>query len=282
MQNFSFVDETLDINLTHTYNLSIQASLNGLSFCVFDPLINKFTALVHQVFKKDVPFDDFVDEFEKSLEKNDLLGYTYKNVQFIWESPRVTIIPSVFFNPQDIKKQFELNQKIDELDELHYKKLSSNNSYYLYTIPSQVASLIKRKYPKVSFFNHGIPWINYILSQYHSDKKKVFVHIHNDFIDIIVCQDDKILLCNNFQIKTSSDLLYFILYTYDQLDLNKETNELILGGLINKKSEVFEEIKKFLPHVKFEKPSENFVYSYTFKSIPIHTFSNLFNLQLCE
>jgi len=282
MQNFSFVDETLDINLTHTYNLSIQADLNGLSFCVFDPLINKFTVLVHQTFKKDVPFDDFLDEFEKTLESIDLLGYTYKKVHFTWESPKAAIIPSVFFNPNDIKKQFVLNQKIDELDELHYKKLSYNDSYCIYIIPSQVASIIKKKFTKVSFYNQSIPWINYILGQYLSDKKKIFVHIHNDFIDTLVCQDDKILLCNTFQIKTSSDLLYFILYTYDQLNLDKETNELILSGLITKKSEVFEEIKKFLPHVKFEKPLENFVYSYTFKSIPIHTFSNLFNLELCE
>jgi len=282
MQNFSFVDETLDINLTHTYNLSIQAGLNGLSFCVFDPLINKYTALTLLSFNKELTFDDFLDELEKTLENADLLNYTYKTVKLIWVTSKTTLIPDVFFNKTQVKKQFELNHKLDEYDEIHYKKLHFNDTNSIFAIPSQVASLFKRKYKNISFYNQNIPWINYVIDHYHSERKKVFVNIHNDFIDILVCQDDKILLCNNFQIKTASDLLYFILYTYEQLNLNKETDELIISGFIQKKSDEFEKLKDFLPHVKFEKPSEEFVYSYTFKTIPLHTFSNLFNLQHCE
>jgi len=282
MQNFSFVDETLDINLTHTYNLSIQAGLNGLSFCVFDPLINKYTALTNLSFNKELTFDDFLDELEKTLENADLLNYTYKTVKLIWVTSKTTLIPDVFFNKTQVKKQFELNHKLDEYDEIHYKKLHFNDTNSIFAIPSQVASLFKRKYKNISFYNQNIPWINYVIDHYHSERKKVFVNIHNDFIDILVCQDDKILLCNNFQIKTASDLLYFILYTYEQLNLNKETDELIISGFIQKKSDEFEKLKDFLPHVKFEKPSEEFVYSYTFKTIPLHTFSNLFNLQHCE
>jgi len=282
MQNFSFVDETLDINLTHTYNLSIQAGLNGLSFCVFDPLINKYTALTLLSFNKELTFDDFLDELEKTLENADLLNYTYKTVKLIWVTSKTTLIPDVFFNKTQVKKQFELNHKLDEYDEIHYKKLHFNDTNSIFAIPSQVASLFKRKYKNISFYNQNIPWINYIIGHNQSERKRVFVNIHNDFIDILVCQDDKILLCNNFQIKTASDLLYFILYTYEQLNLNKETDELIISGFIQKKSDEFEKLKDFLPHVKFEKPSEEFVYSYTFKTIPLHTFSNLFNLQHCE
>jgi len=42
MQNVAFVDETLDINLTQLYHLSIQSDLNGLSFCILDPVRNKY------------------------------------------------------------------------------------------------------------------------------------------------------------------------------------------------------------------------------------------------
>jgi len=60
MQDFAFIDETLDKNLIHTYHLSIQADLNGLSFCILDPVTNKYIVLVHQAFKPNLLLDDIV------------------------------------------------------------------------------------------------------------------------------------------------------------------------------------------------------------------------------
>ncbi len=52
MQDFAFIDETLDINLTQSYKLSIQVSLNGLSFCILDQLQGKYIVFSHKNFEK--------------------------------------------------------------------------------------------------------------------------------------------------------------------------------------------------------------------------------------
>ncbi len=38
-------DETLDINSTENYELSVQVSTDNLSFCILDTLRNKFVLL---------------------------------------------------------------------------------------------------------------------------------------------------------------------------------------------------------------------------------------------
>ena len=50
MQEFAFIDETLDINLTQSYYLSIQLSLNGLSFCIHDPVRKIYIAFSNKKF----------------------------------------------------------------------------------------------------------------------------------------------------------------------------------------------------------------------------------------
>ena len=110
MQDFAFVDETLDINITQSYYLSIQVSLNGLSFCILDPVRNKYIALSHQNFETDLIFDDFLNTIEEYIEKNELLNHTFKSTKLIWLTNKNTLIPNSFFKKENLKKSCEYNQ----------------------------------------------------------------------------------------------------------------------------------------------------------------------------
>ncbi len=78
------------------------------------------------------------------------------------------------------------------------------------------------------------------------------------------------------------DMIYFIMYVFDQFNLNTETTDVIFKWIIDKKSSTYLKLKEFITHLKFDKLPEEFSYSYTFNQIPHHFFINLFNLQLCE
>lgn len=282
MQDFAFIDETLDINLTHSYNLSIQVSLNGLSFCILDPLREKYIAFSHKNFDIDLYFNDFLNLVEDFIGENELLNHTYKNVKLIWISNKNTLVPSVLFKKDNLRKYFEFNQKLDDLDELHFNELKYIDAYSVYIVPNLLANIFTKQFPKISFYNQQIPFIEHTMFKYHSETKKVFVNVNESFIDLSLTENGKLLLYNNFTYKTETDLIYFILYVFNQFDLNTETTELILSGRIDKKSLLFLKLKEFVNHLKFCKLADSFSYSYTFNQIPQHSFINLFNLQLCE
>lgn len=282
MQDFDFVDETLDINLTQSYCLSIQLSLNGLSFCILDPVRNKYIALSHQNFENDLAFDDLLNTIENIFKKDDLLGHSYKNTKLIWLSNKNTLIPDSYFNKGNLKKYFEFNQKLDDLDELHFKKLKYIDAYSVYVIPNQITNIFIKQFPKLSFYNQQVPFIDHALFKYHSESKKVFVNVNDEFIDMSITESGKLLLYNNFMYKTEMDIIYFIMYVFDRFNLNTENTELILSGFIDKKTSIYSKLKGFISHLKFDKPPEDFSYSYTFNKIPPQSFTTLFNLHLCE
>ena len=78
MQDFAFIDETLDINLTQSYYMSIQLSLDGLSFCILDPVREKYIAFCNKSFSKELEFDDYLNQVESYILKNDLLKSSKK------------------------------------------------------------------------------------------------------------------------------------------------------------------------------------------------------------
>lgn len=282
MQDFAFIDETLDINLTHMYILSIQASLNGLSFCILDPVQEKYIVFSHKNVNSELSFNDFLDNIEEYIQNTDLLNHKYKKVKFIWLSSKNTLIPKKHFKKENVKKYFEFNQKLDELDEIHFNKLKYIDAYSIYIVPNQIANIFSKQFPGINFYNQQIPFIEHSLAKYYSETKKVFVNINDNFIDINLTETGKLLLYNSFVYKTEMDLIYFIMYVCNQYNLNTETTEVVLSGLIDKKSSAFSKLKDFFQHLKFDKLPEEFSYSYTFNKIPNHSFTNLFNLQLCE
>ncbi len=282
MQDSLFVDETFDINLTQSYNLSIQSNLNGLSFSILDPVRNKFIALVHNNFSKDLIFNDLLNTIEVYIKKNELLNCSYKNVKIIWLSNKNTLIPADYFNKEDLRKHFEFNQKLDDLDEIHYKQIKIIDSYSIYTVPNQIANIFNRQFPGINFYNQQIPFIIYSLYKYHSGSKKIFINLSEEFIDISITQTGELLFYNNFIYKTESDIMYFIMYVLEQFKSSDENIEIILSGNITKKSGLFLMLKEHYDHIKFLKSPEDYSYSYTFSTIPLHSFSNLFNLNFCE
>ncbi|MFW6352211.1 MAG: DUF3822 family protein, partial [Bacteroidota bacterium] len=77
--DLSVIDETYDSTITASYFLSIQASLDGFSFCTLDPVRNKYVQFRHFELK-DVEKDEFSSAVENLFENNEFLNLPYKKV----------------------------------------------------------------------------------------------------------------------------------------------------------------------------------------------------------
>lgn len=280
MQDFAYFDETLDLNLTQSYQLSIQVSLDGLSFCIYDPVQNKFIVLISKILKYD-EFNEYLDLIENLLENDEILKLNYKTVKLNWISPKYSIIPAMQFNKENLKEHFEFTQKMDDLDEIHMNELPLIKSNNIFTIPNQLANIFTRKYPTIKFFNQQTTYTHHIFNKYHSSHRKMFISIYNAFIDIHVIENGKLLLCNNFHYKNEMDIIYYVMNIFNQYH-NKQGFEVYLAEFVDKKSELYKKLIQFIGSIKFDKHPSNFAYSYTFNKIQNHQYINLFNLTNCE
>ncbi len=278
-----FIDETFDLNQTKNYYISIQAGLNGYSFSVLDPLRNKYILLKHFQFSGELT-EDLLEEKISYIQDNDeFLTRDYKSVFFSYLSPKYTLIPGPLFNKDNLRKYFEFNHVLDDLDEIHYNEFRSIDAYNLFVIPTEISNIVYKKYRNVRYFHQATPLIEHGLITHggKSSKHIAIVNIYGNNADVCVIQRDSLLLCNSFQWKNENDLIYFILYVYEQLKLDGIETPLYLLGDIPKNSPVYEMLKSYIKKIGFEKRSSHFVYSYTFNEVDAHRFINLLNLKLC-
>ena len=279
-----FIDETFDLNQTKNYHISIQAGLNGYSFSVLDTIRNKYILLKHIAFSSEEMTSSLFEEKIIEVQDNDeFLARDYKSVFFSYQSPKYTLIPAPLFNKDNLKTFFEFNHILDDLDQIHYNELKSIDAYNLFVIPSELSNIVHKSFRNVKFFHQVTPLIENGLINHgrRSSEKVVITNLYGNFIDILVVRRDNLLLCNTFPWKNENDLVYFILYVYEQLKLKGEESPLFISGEMKKNSSTNELLKSYIKNIGFEKRNDHFIYSYTFDEIDSHWFTNLFNLRLC-
>jgi hypothetical protein len=84
-------DETLDINSTENYELSIQASTDALSFCLLDSIRNKFVLLRSFVAEENKYFN--AEKISELIRNDDFLIKHYRKVNCVLPSRKFTMIP---------------------------------------------------------------------------------------------------------------------------------------------------------------------------------------------
>ena len=278
-----FIDETFDINQTKSYHISIQAGLNGYSFSVFDPLNNKYILLKHFAFKPTLTDAKLEEKITEINGNDEFLTREYRSALFSYQSPRYTLIPAPLFNKDNLKTYFEFNHFLDESDEIHYNGLKNIDAYNLFVIPEPLSVALQKAFSGVRFFSQATPLVEHGLVFYGGKRtrKVVMTNIYGHNTDVVVVEGDHLLLCNTFPWKNEQDLVWFIMYVYEQLKLSGSEIPLVISGELRKTSPVFDMLRSYIRNIRFEKHNDHFKYSYTFNKIDHHWFTNLFNLRLC-
>ena len=81
------------------------------------------------------------------------------------------------------------------------------------------------------------------------DDKKMFVHLAATHFEIIIVQNQHLLLFNTFEYKTPEDLIYYLLFTAEQLNMNPETFKLEFLGTIAEDDAFFKIAYKYIRNV---------------------------------
>ena len=142
MHDLSLLDETLDINITRSYHLSIQIDLNGFSFCILDSTRNKYVALNHYSLKKEE--EAVPEEIREIFGKDEFLNQEYKSVKIIWQSERSTLVPEPLFNKENLNDYFTFNHpKREGEEEIIYNRIRTVEAYVVFTVPGYLPGLVQ-------------------------------------------------------------------------------------------------------------------------------------------
>lgn len=272
-------DETLDINSTENYELSLQISPDGVSFCLLDTIRDKFVLL-----RSSEPDENKYlspDKIYELLSKDDFLTRKYKKVNILLPSPKFTLVPSQLFDPGKKDDYFTFNQNKEDGRNILTNKISDPDSYLIFSESAPIIALINQFYPGVLPFHHMKPLFTYISgNRKNISVNYIHLHVEREYFNLIIFNSNQLQFCNTYTYRNISDILYFVLNVFKKLEIKQEET-IWLSGMTEKFDDLSSNLSLYIRNLKFAEPTGNNTFSYVFNETDLHRYLNLFSISNC-
>ena len=283
MHDICFIDKSFDHEQSNLYHLSIQISLDGFSYAILDIPKGKYTVLKSFNFFLKRPRLLFM-KVKEVMSEDQYLNLKFKSVDIIYSTENFTLVPQAFYQHGSADKYFGFNHETDKGYYVEKTLLPKAESWCIFNVPENLKEYLSLKFPKASMKHNLFPFVEKALKENKNFpyRKQVHLNFSRTYFELIVLSGTKLLLCNQFNYAGESDVIYYILYVFDQLKLSPDSTELIFHGRFHQTEPMYQTLKKYIRKSTFAKPTSTFNYSYTFNQLPEHYFTTLLDLYKCE
>jgi len=242
-----------NIEQTNFNKLSIQISLNGLSFCILHTVANEITALRH------FQFDEITNplQLEKEIthifeQEASLLNQSFEAVTVSHINTLSTFVPKPLFSDKHLADYLKYNNKILPNDYITFDVVTNNDMVNVYIPYVNINNLFFEKYGAFHYKHFATILLeNIFQSASTSEEPTVYVHVQKTHFEIIVIQQKKLLFYNSFEYSSSEDFIYYVLFSLEQLQLNTNTLQLYFLGDIDKSDVLYTVTYTYVRHVAF-------------------------------
>jgi hypothetical protein len=227
--------------------LSIQVSLDGLSFCCRDTLSGQITSFDYIDFTKFPKNFTIENSLWKSILDYSDLTKSYDQITVLHENNLSTFVPKALFDEEYKGSYLQYNTKVFETDYFAVDEIEKYEIVNVYVPYVNINNYLIDQFGSFQYQHYSRILISKLLDLSKNDvSQNMFVHVAKTHFEIIVIQNQKLLLFNSFEYLTGEDFLYYLLFTAEQLHLNPESFKLNILGDCTEKDDVYQKAFKYV------------------------------------
>lgn len=249
-KNCKFANSTffmgLNVNITdkNYKRLILKVGLKGMSYAIFDSLTSKIIHVEAIAFKNHVSTEE---ELKLAFETNLALTENYDEVTVIHDNNLSTFVPIALFEEELLGSYLQYNTKVFETDLFAFDELPQHQMNTVYVPYVNINNFLLDQFATFDYKHSSTILVSKFLElSKNNEQKQMFVYFSEGRFEIVVVQNQKLLLYNSFDYLTSTDFIYYLLFTAEQLQLNPEIFPLHLLGEITDQDENFKIAYKYV------------------------------------
>jgi hypothetical protein len=235
----------------HTNRLSVQITLTGLSFLVTN---SKHEVLQFSEEKFEHPHtpEELYIKLTHAFANKQFLQGDFADVTIVYSNPIFTTVPLPLFDKDKASEYLKFNTKILRNDYVSHDTLEREELSVVYVPFVNINNYIFDRFGNFKYYHAGSVLIKQLLQQENTNgETKVFVYVHHTHFYAVIIEHGKLKLCNSFSYNTPEDFIYYLLFCYEQLNLDPEKIETILMGSISKDDAIYDIIYTYIRNVSF-------------------------------
>ncbi|MDR0537707.1 MAG: DUF3822 family protein [Tannerellaceae bacterium] len=270
------VPDTLNVNNSEKYIMSIRLWPGGFSFSAYNP------AEAQSFFFRDVEFDrsvPYINSLKELFFSNDSLIWAYNRSRILCVSPQYTLVPNEYANEKRNVELLRYNVHSPGRRCLT-NKLEEEKAELVFAIDEDVYEFCSRTLTNPVYIHHLTSQIIMLKKQCRGENHKhLYAVVHHSLVDICCFEGNDFLFANSFAYEQPNDLLYYILYVWKQIGLDQLYDYCSIYGDLSATNRVIHALHTYIKHIdRIELPAKAYFLGGEILYAPI----DLILMSVCE
>ena len=228
-------------------DLQIGIHPDAYSFGIHNPL-GEDTFLFHQLNKGRQK--DAFSNFKEYFFENGFLGWPYRKIYLVNYSPNFTYVPSLMY---EAKYKEELMDRLfskRKTERVLDQRMEALGMILLHRIPIEVYDFFHRSFIDACFVHYSSGLISYFLNRKEEgETSRMVLFLRENELDIFCFRNGSLLLGNHYDFQNENDALYYVLFTWKQLDMDQMSDFVEILGTGSLKDELIVKIRVYIRNV---------------------------------
>tara|TARA_B110000014_G_scaffold127889_1_gene88153 strand:- start:2639 stop:3475 length:837 start_codon:yes stop_codon:yes gene_type:complete len=238
------------IEKTSNIKLSIHISLNGLSFCIIDLISNEIDFLRTYSLSKNTTPKELLKTLKKGFKENNELSNSFSSVKIIHYNNLSTVVPEPLFDNNNALNYLKFNSKILQNDYAAYDEIFNNECVNVYIPYVNINNYIFKMFDSFVYNHYSSIILEKVkLNEKNTITPSLYLNINSNHMELIYFVKNKLIFYNRFDFSTKEDIIYYLLFTIDQLKLNPEEIPLVITGNISEDDDNYKIIYEYIRNV---------------------------------
>ena len=267
--------ESFNIALANSYHLSIQLGISHFSYCLLNTTTFAYDyAKLHTLSS----VDDTASEIIEIINNDAIVKAEFSSQSVAFVNFPNTLVPSSLYKKEDAEAILAFNTEIK--GKVLVDIILSQKAHLIYSVPKSILTIVSNFFPKAKQKAQE----SILIQQYsklNTNTEKAYLYLNQKKATITFFSGNKLVFNNSFDYLTKEDLLYFVLFSFEQLKLSTENIEVILFGAIEKDDEFFNLLYEYIRNIKLGERPHQFNFPAEFDSLAEHKYFGLFTQVLC-
>jgi hypothetical protein len=264
--------------------LFILIGQESVQYCILDTERNTFVTLAD--FRLPVPPrtpEVLYAELVKLISEEEALKKAYPSVVLGLDTPQHTMVPSPLYDPMQNSKYLEFNFGMTAHGQVRTDQLEEIDAFNIYGIPKGLLDIVRENYRDAAVVHRSSAFIRAIYNhrKINSESQGVYLNVKEQSIDLASIEGKRLVFFNSYTFSGKEDILYYILYAMEQLNLSADNVKLYISGMLDTESESHRLLGQYIKQLSFADRLNLWNYSPLLEQSPAHRYHELYALALC-
>ena len=214
----------------------------------------------------DIEYEPYVVKSGVSMAAN--LRDAFKQSRLLLASPPrvrvlldsdVLMVPVEVFSEQDMELLHHHAFPAGEQDAIYYNVLPDLNAVAVFSMNRDLRLVLDDHFRDIRLVAAVQPVWRYLHQRsFTGVRPKLYAYFHEKHLEVFAFQKNRFKFCNSFEAKRVNDVMFLLLYVWNQLQLKAQFDELYLVGDIPAQEWLVQELKRYVEKVFVINPRGDF------------------------